>query len=79
MIINGYSCENVVLIKVVQKLQHKIKKHPKSYKLNSLNQDIKVIIEKSCVVSFYISKINFDNVLCNVVFIDACHLFLRMT
>jgi hypothetical protein len=55
------------------------RKHPKSYKLNSLNQDTKVIIEKSCVVSFSISKIKFDNILCDVVSIDACHLFLRMT
>lgn len=55
------------------------RKHPKSYKLNSLNQDTKVIIEKSCVVSFSISKIKFDNILCDVVSINACHLFLRMT
>jgi len=44
-----------------------------------LNQDTKVIIEKSCVVSFSISKIKFDNILCDVVSINACHLFLRMT
>jgi hypothetical protein len=61
-IINSCSCENVVSTKVVEKLQLKLERHHKPYKLNWLNQDTKVIIERSCVVSFSISKIKFDNV-----------------
>jgi allantoicase len=35
-----------------------------------------VMMDEHCLVSFYIDKRYFDGNLCNVMFIDACYLFL---
>ena len=66
----------MVLVEVIKKLQLKIEKHLKPYKLKWLNQDSMVMMDEHCLVSFYIDKRYFDGDLCNMMFIDSCHLLL---
>lgn len=53
-------------IKVVQKLQLKTKSHPKPYKVMWMSKDIKVIMNKHYLVSFFIGQKQFDNVWYNI-------------
>ncbi|KAE8702634.1 putative CCCH-type zinc finger family protein [Hibiscus syriacus] len=76
MIIDSGSCENVVSEEVVQKLQLKMDRHPKPYKLSWLNKGSEVTVDRRCLVSFSIGRKYFDNVWCDVVSMDACHILL---
>jgi len=48
------------------------KKHPKLYKLNWLNWDNMVIMNKWCVVLFSIEKRYFNSVCCDVMDVYRC-------
>jgi hypothetical protein len=76
LIINNSSCENVVSVGGNRELWLEIGKHLKLYKLNRLNQDNKVIMEKYYLVSFSIDKRYFNSVRYDVVSMDARHLSL---
>jgi hypothetical protein len=60
----------------IKKLQLKIDRHPKPYKLSWLKKGSEVTVDKRCLVSFSIGKKYFDNAWCDVVSMDACHLLL---
>lgn len=76
VIIDHGSCENVVSEDAIKKLQLKIDRHPKPYKLSWLKKGSEVTVDKRCLVSFSIGKKYFDNAWCNVVSMDACYLLL---
>ncbi|XP_022843219.1 uncharacterized protein LOC111366753 [Olea europaea var. sylvestris] len=76
LIIDSGSCENVVSEEAIEKLQLKMDRHPKPYKLSWLNKGSEVTVEKRCLVSFSIGKKYFDNAWCDVVSMDACHVLL---
>ncbi|XP_074288697.1 uncharacterized protein LOC141613854 [Silene latifolia] len=52
------------------------REHPSPYKLRWLNKGSKVRVDKQCIVPFSIGKVYKDEVLCDVVPMDACHLLL---
>ena len=75
MIIDGGSCTNVASTYMVEKLNLPTLKHPNPYKLQWLNDCGEIKVYKQVLVSFSIGKYN-DEVLCDVVPMQASHLLL---
>ena len=75
MIIDGGSCTNVASTTMVEKLGMPTSKHPRSYKLQWLNDSGEVRVNKQVLVSFSIGKYE-DEVLCDVVPMQSGHLLL---
>lgn len=76
VIIDSGSCENVVSNYMVEKLEMPTQSHPHPYKLQWLNKGSEVKVTKRCLVSFSIGQKYQDQVWCDVVPMDACHLLL---
>ncbi|XP_042437074.1 uncharacterized protein LOC122023042 [Zingiber officinale] len=76
IIVDGGSCENVVATTMVEKLQLKTKDHPRPYKLSWLRKGNEVKINKRCLVQFSIGDKYKDEVWCDVIPMDVCHLLL---
>ncbi|GJY57309.1 putative nucleotidyltransferase, ribonuclease H [Tanacetum coccineum] len=76
VIIDNRSCENVVSKTMVKKLSLKTEKHPRSYKLLWLQKGKSVHVDQRCLVHFSIGDKYQDEVWCDVVPMDACHLLL---
>ncbi|GKV33822.1 hypothetical protein SLEP1_g42272 [Rubroshorea leprosula] len=76
VIIDSGSCENVVSNYMVEKLGLPVKDHPHPYKLQWLRKGNKVKVTKCCLVSFSIGNRYQDEVWCDVIPMDACHLLL---
>ncbi|XP_065620600.1 uncharacterized protein LOC136063732 [Quercus suber] len=76
MIIDGASCENVVSQEVVDKLRLATQDHPHPYKLSWFKKGNEVKVTKRYLVPFSIRKKYFDEVWCDVVPMDACHILL---
>ena len=76
MIIDGGSCENMVFVEVVDKLGLATQDHPHPYKLSWFKKGDEVKVTKRCLVPFSIQKKYFDEVWCDVVPMDACHILL---
>ncbi|XP_074292222.1 uncharacterized protein LOC141619090 [Silene latifolia] len=76
LIIDGGSCTNVDSITMVNKLNLVTQDHTNPYKLRWLNKGAEVKVDKQCLVPFSIGKVYKDEVLCDVVPMDACHLLL---
>ncbi|XP_042465804.1 uncharacterized protein LOC122048280 [Zingiber officinale] len=76
LIIDGGSCVNVASKLMVDKLGLPTLKHPKSYKLQWLNDSGEMKVTKKVLISFTIGRYT-DEVLCDVVPMQASHLLLR--
>ncbi|XP_039686533.1 uncharacterized protein [Medicago truncatula] len=76
VIIDSGSCENVVSNYMVEKLEMPTQCHPHPYKLQWLNKGSEVKVTKRCLVSFSIGQKYQDQVWCDIVPMDACHLLL---
>ncbi|XP_074266673.1 uncharacterized protein LOC141589953 [Silene latifolia] len=61
---------------MVNKLNPVTQDHPNPYKLRWLKKGAEVKVDKQCLVLFSIGKVYKDEVLCDVVPMDACHLLL---
>lgn len=72
MIIDGSSFKNVVSTDMVDKLQLKTKDHSHPYELVLLEKK-REKVSKRCPVQVSIGKRYKDEVLCDVVTMDACH------
>nr|GFA40538.1 hypothetical protein [Tanacetum cinerariifolium] len=70
------SCDNLIAAEAVQKLELKTEDHPKPYKLQWLRKGGEMTVSKRVHVTFSVGKTYKDNVCCNVVSMDACHLLL---
>ncbi|XP_022888907.1 uncharacterized protein LOC111404316 [Olea europaea var. sylvestris] len=70
------SRENVVAEEVIKKLGLQTEKHLKPYKLAWLKRSSDVEVSQRALVSFSIGPTYKDQVLCDVVEMDACHLLL---
>ena len=75
MIIDGGSCTNLASTTLVEKLNLPILKHPRSYKLQWLNDCGEVKVNRQVLVSFSIGRYK-DEVLCDVVPMHAGHILL---
>ncbi|KAI4340732.1 hypothetical protein MLD38_025541 [Melastoma candidum] len=76
VIINSNSCTNTILRTVVEKLKLPIKAHPHRYRLQWLNKESDVRVTHRARVPFSIGKNYKDEVICDVISMDACHLLL---
>jgi hypothetical protein len=74
VIIDGGSCENVVSTTMVEKLNLKTEAHSHPYKLQWLQKGNDIQVTKKCLVQFSIGKNYQDEVMCDVVPVDACHI-----
>ena len=74
--IDGGSCENIIAAEAVQKLGIPTVKYPKPYKLAWLKQGGEVTVSKCALISFSIGAKYRDDVWCDVIAMDACHLLL---
>ncbi|GJX67976.1 putative nucleotidyltransferase, ribonuclease H [Tanacetum coccineum] len=79
VIIDSGSCENVVSESMVKKLPLTTEKHPHPYKLSWLNKGKSIQVDRRCLVNFFIGEKYRDEVWCDVVPMDACHLLLGRT
>ncbi|KAI9157827.1 hypothetical protein LWI28_028681 [Acer negundo] len=75
-IIDGGSCENIVSAEVVSKLGIKTGEHPKPYRLAWLQKGGEVTVSQRALISFSVGKHYKDQIWCDVVRMDACHLLL---
>ncbi|XP_021971897.1 uncharacterized protein LOC110867063 [Helianthus annuus] len=75
-VIDSGSCDNLISEKAVQKLALKTESHPKPYKLQWLKKGGEVTVSKRALVSISIGSTYKDDVVCDVVPMDACHLLL---
>ncbi|GKV35062.1 hypothetical protein SLEP1_g43380 [Rubroshorea leprosula] len=76
VIIDSESCKNVVSNYMVEKLGLPVKDHSHPYKLQWLRKGNEVKVTKRCLVSFSIGNRYQDEVWCDVIPMDACHLLL---
>ena len=76
VIVDSGSCTTAVSEDMVTKLGLKSKAHPKPYNIRSLQDGKCMKITKCCIVPFSIGKIYHDEISCDVMRMDACHLLL---
>ncbi|XP_076917203.1 uncharacterized protein LOC143577178 [Bidens hawaiensis] len=75
-VIDSGSCDNLISEEAAQKLALKTESHHKPYKLQWLKKGGEVTVSKKALVSFSIGTTYKDDVVCDVVPMDACHLLL---
>jgi hypothetical protein len=75
VIIDGGSCTNVASTELVEKLALTTLKHPRPYRLQWLNDCGEIKVTRQVMVAISIGKYE-DEVLCDVVPMQACHLLL---
>ncbi|GKD62676.1 reverse transcriptase domain-containing protein [Tanacetum coccineum] len=76
VIIDGGSCENMVATSMVEKLGLDTQDHPEPYQLTWLKKGNVIKVSKRCLVHFSIGKKYNDEVWCEVIPMDACHILL---
>nr|KAJ0200153.1 hypothetical protein LSAT_V11C600337720 [Lactuca sativa] len=69
-------CENIVAEVMVEKLGLKLQYHPEPYQLTWLKKGNVVKVNHRCLVHFRIGSRYFDEVWCEVIPMDACHILL---
>ncbi|KAG6757010.1 hypothetical protein POTOM_037310 [Populus tomentosa] len=76
VIIDSGSSENIILKSMVTKLGLKTEKHPSPYKIGWIRQGAEVRVIEICHIQFSIGQNYLDNVTCDVVEMDVCHIIL---
>ena len=75
LIIDSGSSENIVSKAMVSKLQLPTQPHPSPYRIGWIKDVSKTKVTEQCRIPFSIDKCK-DEVLCDVVDMDACHMLL---
>ena len=76
LIIDGSSCTNVASTRVVEKLDLPTISHTKPYKLQWLSTKGEIMVNKQVPITFAIGKYK-EEVLCDIVPMEATHILLR--
>ncbi|KAJ9541339.1 hypothetical protein OSB04_027845 [Centaurea solstitialis] len=76
VIIDRGSCENMVATTMVEKLQLPLHDHPDPYQLTWLKKGNLLKVTHRCLVPFSIGNKYTDELWCEVIPMDACHLLL---
>ena len=76
LIIDIGSFENIIDREVMRKLKLPVEKHPHPYTIGWIKATQKIEVNEHCKVPFSIGKYR-DEVYCDVVEMDACHLLFR--
>ena len=75
LIVDGGSCCNCCSIRMVDKLNLQLIPHPKPYKLQWINKDGELTVDKQVNVELSVGNYK-DKFLCDVVPMEACHILL---
>jgi hypothetical protein len=75
VIVDSGSTDNLVCTEMVEKMQLDTVAHPSPYKVLWLENGHQVIVTKQCLVEFKIGGYK-DEILCDVIPMDLCHLLL---
>lgn len=75
LIIDSGSESNCVSRDLVKKLNLTTRTHPRPYKLRCLDEHTGNYVKKQCLINFKIGSYE-DQVLCDVLSMDACHILL---
>jgi len=75
LIVDSGSCCNCCSLRMVEKLSLQVVPHPKPYKLQWINEGGELTVDKQVKVEFYVENYK-DNILCDVVTMEACHILL---
>jgi hypothetical protein len=75
VIVDSGSMDNLVSTKMVEKLELETVAHLSPYKVLWLQKGHQVTITKQCLVEFKIGGYK-DEILCDVIPMDVCHIFL---
>jgi hypothetical protein len=75
VIVDSGSMDNLISTEIVEKLELKMTDHPSPYRVSWIQKGYQVTITKQCLVEFKIGGDN-DKILCDVIPMDVCHLFL---
>jgi len=75
LIVDSGSYCNCCSVRMVEKLNLQVVPHPKPYKLQWINEDGELTVDKQVKVEFSVGNYK-DNVLCDVVPMEACHILL---
>jgi len=76
LIIDGGSCANVASKTMVDKLKLMVTPYPKPYSIQWLNQGRGMQISSRCLISLSIGKNCKDEIWCDIMPMDACHILL---
>ena len=76
LIIDGGSCAHVVSQSMVDRLKLVVTPHSKPYTIQWLNQNKDLQITQQCLLSLSIGKMYNDEIWCDVLPMDACHILL---
>ena len=76
LIIDGGSCANVASASMVEKLQLQATVHPNPYRIQCLNQGKGLQVNSRCLIPFSIGKHYQDELWCDIIPMDACHILL---
>ena len=77
LLIGKGGCENLVSKEMVRKLNLEVLPHPKPYRIIWFKKGGEVEVVHQCLVPFVIGKNYLDNVLCNMVEMEVCHLLFE--
>ena len=75
LIVDSGSCCNCCSTRMVEKLNLQVVPHPKPYKLQWINENGKLSVDKQVEIKFFIGNYK-DKVLSDVVPMEACHILL---
>jgi len=76
LIMNSGSCANVASKSLVEKLKLSVSPHQSPYRIHWLNQGQGLQISSRCLLSFSNGKSYEDEIWCDIVPMDACHVLL---
>ena len=76
LIIDGGSCANVASSSMVEKLNLQATAHPHPYNIQWLNQGKGLQVNSRCLITFSIGKNYADEIWCDIIPMDACHILL---
>ena len=76
LIIDGGSCANMASSNMVEKLNLQAMTHPHPYTIQWLNQGKGLQVNSRCLVAFSIGKHYTDEIWCDIIPMDACHILL---
>jgi len=75
LIVDSGSCCNCGRTRMVEKLNLQLIPHPKPYKIQWINEDGELIVDKQVKVNLSMGNYK-DEILCDVVPMEACHILL---